>query len=205
MSNFWSLWVSISLLGYALSFFGHFSHDTTIVALSFSFLNVLKSCDLVLFSLRKMQKKKKNGACQNLLPHISTTGAPQNIIQPDSGSYSAGLQLLFWQFLVIGHVTNLPWPIGWALIGKIILVLFFFTFHQIRPHLGRTMTWTLKAVPDGRYNICAILFLLETVNFPFLDISFGPWNHHPTMLITILIFFWFFGYFIAIFHLEMMK
>ena len=35
--------MSISLLGYALSFFGHFSHDTTIVALSFTFLNVLKS------------------------------------------------------------------------------------------------------------------------------------------------------------------
>ena len=73
------------------------------------------------------------------------------------------------------------------------------------PLLGRTMTWTLKAVPDGRYNIYAILFLLETAKFPFLDISFGPWNCHPTMLMTILIFFWFFGYFIAIFHLEMMK
>ena len=50
--------MSISLLGYALSLFGHFSHDTIIVAPSFSFLNMLKSCDLVLFSLRKMQKKK---------------------------------------------------------------------------------------------------------------------------------------------------
>ena len=89
--------MSISHLGYALSFFGHFSHDTTIVALSFTFLNVLKSCDLVLLSLRKMQKtKKKCGTFQNLLPHISTAGAPQNMIQPDSGSYSAGLELLFF-------------------------------------------------------------------------------------------------------------
>ena len=88
--------MSISLLGHAPSFFGEFSHDTTIVAPSFTFLNVVKSCDLVLFSWRKMQKrKKKRGAFQNLLPHISTTGAPQNIIQPDSGSYSAGLQLSF--------------------------------------------------------------------------------------------------------------
>ena len=46
------------------------------------------------------------------------------------------------------------------------------------------------------------IFLLETDKFPFLDISYGPWNHHPTILITMLIFFRFFGYFIAIFHLE---
>ena len=46
------------------------------------------------------------------------------------------------------------------------------------------------------------ILLLETAKFPFLDISYGPWNHHPTILITILSFFWFFGYFIAIFHLE---
>ena len=45
-----------SLLGYIPSFFGHFSHDMIIVALSFSFLTVLKSCCLVLFSWRKMQK-----------------------------------------------------------------------------------------------------------------------------------------------------
>ena len=36
-----------------------FSHNTTIVALSLSFLYVLKLCCLVLFSLRKMQKTKK--------------------------------------------------------------------------------------------------------------------------------------------------
>ena len=47
------------------------------------------------FMEKNAKKKKKRGAFQNLLPHISTTGAPQNIIQPDSGSYSAGLQLSF--------------------------------------------------------------------------------------------------------------
>ena len=62
--------------------------------------------------------------------------------------------------------------------------------------LGRTMTWTLKAVLDGRYNYMCHPYLFDdfsaifywTAKFPFLDIFFGPWNHHPTMLITILIF-----------------
>ena len=43
---------------YALSFFGQISHGTILVALSLTFLNLLKSCDLVLFSWRKMPKKK---------------------------------------------------------------------------------------------------------------------------------------------------
>ena len=57
-----------------------------------------------------MQKtKKKAGSEKNLLPHISTTGALQNIIQIDLGSYRTGLQLLFFLlFLEIGHVTTLP-------------------------------------------------------------------------------------------------
>jgi hypothetical protein len=64
------------LLGYAPAFLGDFSHDTKVVALSLSFLNVLKSYYFVLFSLRKMQNKiKKQVAFENLLPHISTTGA----------------------------------------------------------------------------------------------------------------------------------
>jgi hypothetical protein len=68
--------VSISLLGYTPSFLGEFSHDTKVVAPSLSFVNVLKACYLVLFPLRKMQKKKKKqDTFENLLPHISTTGA----------------------------------------------------------------------------------------------------------------------------------
>ena len=58
---------------------------------------------------KNAKNKKKRGAQKNLLHHISTMGAPQNIIQPDSGSYSEGLQLsFFWPFLVIGHVTTIP-------------------------------------------------------------------------------------------------
>jgi hypothetical protein len=80
---------------------------------SLSFLNVLKPCDLVLFSLRKMQKKKKKKqvAFENLLPHISTTGALQNKIPTDSGSYSSHLQLL--SLSIFGnwscdHCPNIP-------------------------------------------------------------------------------------------------
>jgi hypothetical protein len=66
---FCSVSVSISLLGYVPSFLGDFSHDTKVVAPSLSFLSVLKSCYLVLFSLRKMQKK--NGTLLKIFPLIS--------------------------------------------------------------------------------------------------------------------------------------
>ena len=48
------------------------------------------------------KNKKKCSAFQNLLPHISTTGAPQNIIQTDLGSYSEGLQFSFF-FTIFGN------------------------------------------------------------------------------------------------------
>ena len=38
-------------------------------------------------------KKQKAGSEKNLLPHIFTMQALQNIIQTDSGSQSTGLQL----------------------------------------------------------------------------------------------------------------
>jgi hypothetical protein len=47
------------------------SHGTTIVAPSFSFPNVVKSCDLVLFSSRKTQKTKKNAALLKIFYLIS--------------------------------------------------------------------------------------------------------------------------------------
>ena len=73
----------MSLLGHESSFFGHFSHNTIIVAPSFGFLKVLKLCYLVLFSWRKMQKKK-------------TKKGSGNRIETDSGSYSAGLPISFF-------------------------------------------------------------------------------------------------------------
>jgi hypothetical protein len=71
MTNFCSLKVSISLLGYTPSFLGEFSHDTKVVAPSLSFVNVLKACYLVLFPLRKMQNKNKNGTLLRIFYLIS--------------------------------------------------------------------------------------------------------------------------------------
>jgi hypothetical protein len=47
------------------------------------------------FMEKNTKNKKKHDTFEIPLPHISTMGALQNTIQPDLGSYSAGLQLLF--------------------------------------------------------------------------------------------------------------
>jgi len=72
MYDFRSLLLPMSHLGHAPSFFGQFSHDTINVAPSLSFLDVLKSCCLVLFSLRKMQKKKWHSSVSPWLLFIPT-------------------------------------------------------------------------------------------------------------------------------------
>ena len=48
------------------------------------------------FMEKNTKNKKKHGAFQYLLQHVSTTGALQNIIQTVLGSYSIGLQLSFF-------------------------------------------------------------------------------------------------------------
>ena len=56
-------------------------------------------------------KKKKHGTQKNLLHHISMTGALQNIIQTDLGSYIVGLQLSFLTIFGIwscDHHPNTP-------------------------------------------------------------------------------------------------
>ena len=68
---FCNLSVSISLLGHAPSFLGEFSHGTIVVAPVLSFLNMLKSCCLVFFPWRKMQKTKKNAALFEIFYLIS--------------------------------------------------------------------------------------------------------------------------------------
>ena len=64
-----------------------------------------------------MQKtKRKHGAFQNLLHHISTMEALQNIIQTDSGSYSEGLQLSFFDHFgtwSCDHSPNKPCDISY--------------------------------------------------------------------------------------------
>ena len=49
-----------------------------------------------IFMEKNTKRSKKAGGEKNLSPHISKTGALQNIIQTDSRSYSAGLQLLYF-------------------------------------------------------------------------------------------------------------
>ena len=50
----------------------------------------------IVFIKKKAKNRKKRGAEKSLLRHISTTEALWDIIQTDSQSYSAGLQLLFF-------------------------------------------------------------------------------------------------------------
>ena len=52
-------------------------------------------------------KKKKHGTFQNLLHHISTMEALQNITQTDSGSYSEGVQLSFFDLIVLKSEVEL--------------------------------------------------------------------------------------------------
>ena len=97
-TDFCSLSVSLSLLRYACSFLGRNFYDTVIVAPSLTFLNILKSSCLALFSWKESLKKSVIN-----LSHISTIGALKNIIRADSGSYSAELQLLFCFLAIFGN------------------------------------------------------------------------------------------------------
>ena len=127
--------VSISFFGYAPSFLGEFSHDTIVVAPSLSFLNVLKSCYLVLFSLRKTQKTKKNAALLKIFYLISQQQEHFRMkFQLILEATVQGYNFHFWLFLVIGHVTIVPICHWMDLTGIIILILLFFTFwsNQVR-------------------------------------------------------------------------
>ena len=109
MSDFCSLSVLISLLGYAPSFLGEFSHDTIVVAPSLSFLNVVKSYYLVLFSWRKLQKTKKNAALRRIFYLISPQGKHlRTYFNQIQEATVQGYKFCFWTFLVISHVTTVP-------------------------------------------------------------------------------------------------
>jgi hypothetical protein len=98
--------VSISVLGYAPSFFDQFSHNTIVVVPSPSFLKVLKLCCLVLFSCRKTQNKTKNTALRKVFYLISP---PKEYFRTYFKLFQEatlhGYNILF---LEIGHVTTLP-------------------------------------------------------------------------------------------------
>ena len=108
-THFCCLSMSISLLGCAPSFLGQIFHDIIIVAPSLSFLNVLKSCCLVLFSWRKLQKTTKNTVLRKIF----------YVISPQQDCFRtwfeqipvATVQGYNFHFLTIfgnGHVTNHP-------------------------------------------------------------------------------------------------
>ena len=63
------------------------------------------------------------------------------------------------------------------------------------------MTYWLN--PDRSLCSFSSLFGQKLTIFPFLGIYPRPWMHHPTILTTTPIFFWFSPYFIPVFHLEM--
>ena len=106
---FCSLSISISLLGYALSFFGQISHGTIAVALSFTFLNLLKSCDLVCFHGEKCKKQKKTRCFSKSFTSYLHKGST---LEHDLNRFwkptVQGYNFHFDLFLEFSHVTTLP-------------------------------------------------------------------------------------------------
>ena len=111
----------------------------------------------VIFMQKNAKRSKKAAGKKNILPCISITRALQCIIQTDLGSYSAGLQLLYFD-----HFGKLvQWAIRWTLTCIIILVLVSSTFWSsliIFSFFGY-IQWTLKLVPDILYAIPIFSFL----------------------------------------------
>jgi hypothetical protein len=151
---FCSVSVSISLLGYVPSFLGDFSHDTKVVAPSLSFLSVLKSCYLLLFSLRKMQNKIKNGTLLKIFPLISPQQEHlRTKFQLILEAIVQGYNFHFCPFLVIGHVTIVP-IFHWMDPDRYNHPYLVFLHFWVQPDEQMTLTWTLKALPS--YIVCTI-------------------------------------------------
>jgi hypothetical protein len=158
---FCSLSVSISLLGYVPSFLGDFSHDTKVVAPSLSFLSVLKSCYLLLFSLRKTQNKKKNWTLLKIFylisPHREHFRTKFQLILE---AVVQGYNFRFCPFLVIGHVTMVQIS-HWMDPDRYNHLYLVFLHFLVQPdeisflrHMQMTLTWTLKVLPS--YVVCTI-------------------------------------------------
>ena len=80
------------------------------------------------FFIEKNAKDKKHSTEENLLGHIFTMGALWSIIQTDFRNYSEGLPLLFFLFVEICHVSNLPTTQCMTLTHRIIMKMYFLTF-----------------------------------------------------------------------------
>ena len=106
---FCNLSVSISLLGHAPSFLGGFSHDMIVVAPVLSFLNMLKSCCLVFFSSRKMQKNKKKTRrfSKSFTSYLHNHSTLEHNLNRFWKLQCRATTFVFVPFLAIGHVTTL--------------------------------------------------------------------------------------------------
>ena len=105
---FCNLSVSISLLGHAPSFLGEFSHDTIVVASVLTFLNMLKSCCLVFFSWRKMQKTKKmRRFSKSFTSYLHNHSTLEHNLNRFWKLQCRATTFVFVLFLAIGHVTTL--------------------------------------------------------------------------------------------------
>ena len=190
---FWSLSMSISLLGYALSFFGQFSHSTIVVALSLTFLNLLKSCDFVLFSWRKMQKTKKNAALFKILYIISPQGEH--------------FKTWFKQILKATVQGYMIFPLSYAC----------FSSRKANVSIFGNAHWTLKTAPSQHHHqsipdfFWFFLYFIAISHpakhfFLYLEVCTGPWNStHPSPVMTTIpiffvmfsLFYWYFSCSIA--------
>ena len=133
---------------------------------------------------------------------------------------SRATTFIFWPFLIIGHVTIIPTPYQMDpdRYNHPNLVFLHFLVKPDEISFFRVYAEDPDMDPEGCTSLCIYciyhpyffltfciffaIFSSETHKFPFLDIYTGPWQQHPTILTTIPIFFWFFPYFIAVFHLK---
>ena len=109
------------------------------------------------------KEKRKPSAFENHLHHISTMGALSDIIQTDSGSYIAGLQLWFFD-----HFRKL---VMW-------------------PPSQQAIRWTLRCILSLIF--VSSTFWSSPMIFLFLDIYSGPWKQYLTSYTSLLLFFLFF-------------
>ena len=98
--------VSLILIGDAPSFLGQLSHNIIIVALSLGFLNMLKLCYLMMFSLKKMQKTKTQDQVKSLLSYLHNGSTLEHNLNW-FGTLQWRATTFVFLFLEISHVTNL--------------------------------------------------------------------------------------------------
>ena len=136
--------VSLTLKGMHLPFLRQFSHGIIILAVSLSFLNMLKFC---CFHWERC-KRQRHSTKKNLLCHIFTMGALWSIIQADLRKQSEGLQLFFFFFyfykLVMWPTTQQP--MAWTLTHRIIMILYFLT------------SWSCISFWFSGYNVLVTIF-----------------------------------------------